>query len=538
MTPRATSNWLAMHARFHPLVEALVEFAPVDDAAQPARPARPADRRWTYAEAHERSLMWAARLSAEGVGAGDRVALLAHNTIETFALLFACAEIGATLVPLNWRLAPVELADQLERTRPAAVLGDAAFLPTLLALRGALPVTGAPAAGVPVAGAFGFPRVGAMPVPIALDSGPEAAATEGPGSALDTPWVMLFTSGSTGRPKGALLSHSQLHWNAVNTTLACDLGRSDSTLTFTPLFHTGGLNCLSTPLLHRGGRVVVSRGFDAAEALRLIEAERVSLLMGVPTIFQMMADHPRFAGADLSTVRDALCGGAPLGVPLLRRYLARGIPLRQGFGLTEVGPNCFSMPAKDAERKAGSVGLPIHHVDARLVRPDGVGTGLIDCADDEPGELILGGPAVCSGYFEDPVATAESLIDGWFHTGDVLSRDREGYFWVSGRIKELYISGGENVYPAEVEAALLRCGGVREAAVIGVADGRWGEVGAAFITVDSAVDAGRPIDSATVLDELRGHLARFKIPKTVTVCETLPRTASGKIDKPTLRGAG
>lgn len=529
MTPRATSNWLAMHARFRPGAEALVQIAPAAGSTPTADSPR-ADQRWTYAEAHERSLMWTGRLKAEGVGAGDRVTLLAHNTIETFALLFACAELGATLIPLNWRLTPTELAYQLERTRPAAVLGDASFLQTLSAMRGATPGFGAPLS----------PLVPGLPVPIALATGPEAPPTEGPGSALDAPWVMLFTSGSTGRPKGALLSHAQLHWNAVNTTLACDLGRDDSTLTFTPLFHTGGLNCLSTPLLHRGGRVVVTRGFDPTEALHLIESERISLLMGVPTIFQMMAEHARFAGADLSSVRDALCGGAPLSVPLLRLYLGRGIPLRQGFGLTEVGPNCFSMPAKDAERKAGSVGLPIHHVDARLVRADHAGTGLVECDDNEPGELILSGPAVCSGYFEDPVATAKSLVDGWFHTGDVLSRDPEGFFWVSGRIKEMYISGGENVYPAEVEAALLRCSGVREAAVIGVPDERWGEVGAAFVTVDRAApedgdgeDADR---AAAVLAELRGHLAKFKIPKTVTVCESMPRTASGKIDKPKLRG--
>lgn len=494
--PRATSRWLTMNARFHRTNAALVEPG--------------ADLRWTYAEANERALRWAGRLAAEGVGAGDRVAVLAHNTIETFALLFACAEHGATLLPLNWRLTVDELHDQLDRARPKVVLGDASFLPTLLTVRTRLP---------------------ALPVPLRLEDGPEAAPAEGPGSALDAPWVMLYTSGSTGRPKGALLSHGQLHWNAVNTTLACDLQPGDSTLTFTPLFHTGGLNCLSSPLLHRGGTVVVTRGFDPAEALRLIEAERISLLMGVPTIFQMLAEHPDFDRADLSSVRDALCGGAPLSVPLLKTFLARRIPLRQGFGLTEVGPNCFSMPARDAERKAGSVGLPIHHVDAQLVRPDGQ-----PCAVDEPGELILGGPAVCLGYFEDAAATAKSIESGWFHTGDVLRRDAEGFYWVCGRIKEMFISGGENVYPAEVEAALLRCPGVREAAVVGVPDARWGEVGAAFVTVDEAGPGDPGERGEAIRVALQALLARFKIPKTVTICPSLPRTASGKIDKVTLRG--
>lgn len=512
MTPRATSNWLGMHARFRPNAEALVE---IPDAAEPPDADllhRRETRRWTYAQAYDRSLRWAARLDAEGVRPGDRVAVLAQNTIETFALLFACAERGAILVPLNWRLTPAELGYQLDRTGPTAVLGDQEFLPVLQALRADLPN---------------------LPAPIALEAGPGSDPAEGPGSALDAPWVILFTSGSTGKPKGALLSHAQLHWNALNTVLACDLTAADSTLTFTPLFHTGGLNCLSSPLLHRGGRVVITRGFDAAAALRVIEQERITTLMGVPTIFQMMAEQPGFARADLSSVRDALCGGAPLSVPLLRLYLSRGIPLRQGFGLTEVGPNCFSMPAADAERKAGSVGLPIHHVDAQLVRPDG---GV--CGTDEPGELILGGPAVCSGYFEDPDGTSKSLKHGWFHTGDVLSRDAEGFFWVVGRIKEMFISGGENVYPAEVEAALLQCSGVREAAVVGVPDPRWGEVGAAWVTVDAGRmgdEAGDGLVVERVLSDVRCRIAKYKVPKMLYVQAELPRTASGKIDKPLLK---
>jgi len=498
MTPKATSNWLGMHARFRPRAEALVQVGGGEAAA----------RRLTYGEAYDRSLRWAGRLRAEGVGPGDRVAVLAHNTVETFVLLFACAELGAVLVPLNWRLTAPELRYQLERTAPRAVLGDSTFLGVLRSVRSTLP---------------------ALPAPLLLDDDPAAAPAEGPGSGLDAPWVILFTSGSTGNPKGALLSHGQLHWNAVNTVLACDLTQADSTLTFTPLFHTGGLNCLSSPLLHRGGRVVVTRGFAAAEALRLIPGERITTLMGVPTIFQLMAEQPGFAAADLGSVRDALCGGAPLSVPLLRTYLARGIPLRQGFGLTEVGPNCFSMPAADAERKAGSVGMPIHHVDARLVRADGA-----ECGADEPGELVLGGPAVCSGYWQDPDATAKALRGGWFHTGDVLSRDAEGFFWVRGRIKEMFISGGENVYPAEVEAALLQCGGVREAAVVGVPDARWGEVGAAWVTVDAS--AGDPAEvAARVLAELRDRVAKYKVPKTLRIEPALPRTASGKVDKPALR---
>lgn len=475
----ATSNWLEMWARFRPEAEALVDLG--------------TGRRWTYAALHDEACRWTGRLLHGGVLPGDRVAVLAMNRGETLALLFACASAGAMLLPLNWRLSPAELRAQIELARPRMIFADARHLDVL----------------------------GGE----SLEDGPQADPAEGPGATLEAPWVLMYTSGSTGRPKGALLTHGQLHWNALNTILACDLGPVDTTLTFTPLFHTGGLNCLTTPLLHRGGRVVLATGFEPGEALRTIAAERVTLLMGVPTIYAMMADHADFATTDLSSVRDALCGGASLPMPLLRRYLDRAIPLRQGFGMTEVGPNCFSMPPQSVERKWGSVGLPIHHVATRLVRPDG-----IECGVDEAGELLLSGPAVCGGYWEAPSATAAAIRDGWFHTGDVLSRDADGYFYVRGRIKEMYISGGENVYPAEVEAALTELAEVAAAAVVGVADARWGEVGVAWVVACP----GTCPTPESLLAGLQGRLARFKLPRRIHIVATLPLTASGKVDKPAL----
>jgi fatty-acyl-CoA synthase len=336
----------------------------------------------------------------------------------------------------------------------------------------------------------------------------------------------MYTSGSTGRPKGALLTHQMMLVNAVNTELACDLRADDATLTFTPLFHTGGMNCLSTPLLHRGGRVVLAKGVDPEEVFRVVPAERITLLMGVPTIYQMLADHPGFARADLSPVRDALCGGAPLPLPLLERYLDRGLPLRQGFGMTEVGPNCFSMPVAKVREKLGSVGLPIHHVRIRVVDPHGADVGV-----DQPGELLLGGPVVCGGYLDDAAATARSIdADGWFHTGDVVSRDADGFVTVRGRIKEMFISGGENVYPAEVEAAILQHPAVALAAVIGVPDPKWGEVGHAFVELHRDATLG----DGELAGFLQGRLARYKQPKQIIV-GVLPRTASGKLDKVALR---
>lgn len=481
---RATSDWLGTWARFRPDAEAIYDVG--------------TGRRYTYVTLQREANAWARRLHREGVAPGDRVAVLAFNRAETLALLFACADLGAILFPVNWRLSPAEIDYQLSDCAPHIVLVDAAHRDLL-------------------------------PDALDLDAGPREEGDTGevgPGSRLEDPWMIMYTSGSTGRPKGALLTHGQLHWNALNTILACDLTPQCSTLTFTPLFHTGGMNCLTTPLLHRGGRVVLTPGLDAGQALRLIAEERVTHLMGVPTIYRMLADHPDFPNTDLSSVRDALCGGAPLPLPLLEEYLDRGLPLRQGFGLTEVGPNCFSTPPHEVRRKLGCVGLPIHHVGVKLVRPDGSA-----CDIDEPGELLLGGPAVFGGYWGQLEETAKSLKDGWFHTGDVLSRDAEGFYRVAGRIKEMFISGGENVYPAEVEGVLATCPGVALAAVVGVPDARWGEVGAAFLEPSP----GAELRAETVRAWLDGKLARYKIPKIYVFDPALPRTASGKIDKPALR---
>jgi fatty-acyl-CoA synthase len=477
-------TWLSMHTRFRPDAEALFDVE--------------TSRRWTYAQLEVDSRLWAGRLQSLGVVHGDRVALLAHNRGEHFALLFACQMLGAIFQPMNWRLSEGELAWQLGNAEPRVLLVDEHF--AHLVPEDALRVEDGP---------------GQTP------GTPDRVAPE-------DPWVLMYTSGTTGKPKGALLTHRQMADNATNTLLACDLSPSDSTLTFTPLFHTGGLNSLSTPLFHRGGRVVLTRGVDASQALSLIQSEAISLLMGVPTIFQMLADHPDFEGADFSSVRDAFCGGAPLGLPLLERYLDAGIPLRQGFGMTEVGPNCFSMPMAETRRKLGSVGKLIHLLEGRLVKSDGSEAGV-----GEPGELWLRGSVVFGGYWRDAQATEKSLDEqGWFHTGDVLSQDAEGFFTVSGRLKEMFISGGENVYPAEVEASIFEAvPGISQCAVIGVPDARWGEVGRAFVEPEPGVQ----LDPEAIREALQGRLARFKRPKLITVREALPRTASGKIDKTALK---
>jgi len=459
-----------------------------------------------YGELSARAWRWAHTLSALGVKPGDRVALLARNGVVTFELLTACLRLGAVFTPLNWRLAPKELADICTLCAARVLIYDAASADAAAAVLAADP-----------------DRLG-----LALDGAERLlgdAADTGRGPTLDAelPAMLLYTSGTTGRPKGVILPHRQLFWNAVNTVWATDLGPDDRVLACLPLFHTGGLNCLATPTLYRGGTVLLMEAFDAGLALQVAESQRATMLVAVPTMYQMLLD----AGLDrydLSALKTILCGGAPCPEPLFDAWLDRGFNFRQGFGMTEVGPNCFSLPAWMTRRKRGSVGQVVLHGDARVVDELGqpVGPG-------EVGELCLSGPHVCAGYWNDAEATSAVLRDGWFHTGDLARADDDGFFYVAGRKKDMFISGGENVYPAEIENALLGHPGVAEVAVVGVPDPRWGEVGLAVIV-------GRAgLELEALQAHCHAHLARFKVPKRFELVDALPRNASGKVLKAAVR---
>ena len=292
----------------------------------------------------------------------------------------------------------------------------------------------------------------------------------------EEPALLLYTSGTTGAPKGALLSHRMMTWNAINTQVSWGVRDDDITPTFAPLFHAGGLNVLTTPLAHCGGTVVLLRSSEPEAVLRCIAAEHCTIVFAVPTVFQRMMEHPAFETTDWSSVRFCVTGGSSCPLPVIERYAARGLVFRQGYGLTEVGVNCFSLAPEDALRKAGSVGQPVFHARARIVDEDGN-----DTPAGSVGELALAGPHLCSGYWRRPDATAEAYRDGWWHTGDQARRDADGYYYIVGRKKDMYISGGENVYPAEIENALATHPDIVEAAVIAEPDARWGEVGVAVV---------------------------------------------------------
>lgn len=484
--------------------------------------------RRTYREWNARANAVARWLRDEfGIQKGDRVAVLAINCPEYLDLLFAAGKLGAVLVPLNWRLTVRELVIILQDCAPAVLCHDETYADTARQAAALVGIPTAPLAS-PIPTPAGETPAVQVPAPAGKDAGatPPPLPVTTPDLTLEDPFLILYTSGTTGVPKGAILSHRMVTWNCVNTEISWDLWGTDITPTFAPFFHSGGINVLTLPLVHKGGTVVLLRNSDPGAVLECIERERCTIVFAVPTVFQMMLEHPRFAATDLSSVRFCVTGGSSCPIPIIESYFKRGLTFRQGYGMTEVGVNCFSLAPEDALRKAGSVGRPVFHSEARIVDEYDQDVGI-----DTVGELALAGPHVCSGYWNRPEATAEVLRDGWFHTGDLARRDSEGYYYIVGRKKDLIISGGENIYPAEIEGLMATHPSIAEAAIIGVPDPKWGEVGRAVVVVRP----GETLTAEEVLAFCDGKLARYKIPKSVVFAPILPRNAMGKVIKAELR---
>ncbi|MCC7205726.1 MAG: long-chain fatty acid--CoA ligase, partial [Anaerolineae bacterium] len=456
-------------------------------------------------------------LRALGVGVGDRVCVYACNSLDYLDVWQACSKLGAILQNVNWRLTASELEPLIRDAAPKVLCYSADFAPHVEAMRERLP-------GVAHYVAFDAP---ARPGDLLFAERETCAASlsDRPDLPPDAPWVICYTGGTTGLPKGAILSHANMAWNSINTVMSWGLDPDDVTILNAPLFHTGGLNVFTLPLIHIGGKSILCTKFDAEQVFDLIEGAGVTLYFGVPTMFLAMQQHPRWERADFSRMKLVISGGAPCPLPVFEKFWAKGVDFKTGYGLTEAGPNTFWLPAEDVRRKPGAVGKPLFHIDARVVRPDGS-----RCAPGEPGELLIRGPHVTPGYWNNPAATAQAIRDGWLHTGDLAIVDAEGYYTIVGRIKDMIISGGENVYPAEVESAMHAHPAVKEAALIGVPDAKWGEVGRAIVVVD----AGQSLSAGELTAFLRGRLAGFKIPKSVVFVDELPKTGAGKIDKKAL----
>ncbi|WP_116245813.1 long-chain fatty acid--CoA ligase [Nocardiopsis sp. FIRDI 009] len=502
MRDEGIGSWPARRARSSPERTAIVH----------------GERSFTYAELHERVNRLAAALRRLGVRRGDRVAYLGANHPALLETLFAAGTLGAVFVPLNTRLAVPELAYMLDDSGARVLVYGAERAEEATALaRRPDPRTLVTVGGSAPAGHEAYEEL--------IASAPVDPVDEPVG--LDDTCMIMYTSGTTGRPKGAELTHGNITWNCVNVLIDVDVTADEVTLVSAPLFHTAALNMTCLPTLLKGGRVVVEPGFDPERALALFATERISWMFGVPAMFDALTAHPGWADADLSSLRVLMAGGAPVSESTIAAYQERGLTFLQGYGMTETAPGVLMLGAADSVRKAGTAGRPSLFTDVRIVRPD-----LTDADPGEPGEIVVRGPNVMRGYWGRPDDTARAhTADGWFRTGDVATGDPEGFVTIVDRAKDMIISGGENIYPAEVESVLHDHPDVLECAVIGVPDERWGEVGRAVVVP-------RPGTAPTekdLLAHVEGRLARYKIPKSVVFTDALPRNATGKLRKADLR---
>ena len=481
--------------------------------------------RLTYRQWNERVNRLANWLRHEaGVGQGDRVAILARDGVEHLDWFHACGKLGAIDTAFNWRLHWRELVGLIENTQPDVLLYSDDFREAVAQIEDATRNTQHAIHHYLHIEGDGIP--GSLHYQATLDASPSIPVTCETLEKEDIA-CLIFTGGTTGLPKAAMISHRQVCWNVLNTVIH-DLTHDDIYLCVFPLFHAGGLFAYCSSQVVFGNTTVLTRQFDPVQVLDLIEREQVTVFAAVPTMYQMMTQAPNWETADLSSLRFCTSGGAPLPVPLVEQYgREKGVRFKQGFGMTEYGPGLFALPAEDAIRKAGSIGRPNYFVDVRVVDDDNR-----PLSPNQPGELVLKGPSGCSGYFNNPQASAEVIDDeGWFHTGDVVTYDDEWYFYVVDRKKDMFISGGENVYPAEIEAALYRHPAVHMCAVIGVPHDRWGEVGKACVVLKP----GALATEDELITFMQGHLARFKVPKSVAFLDELPISGAGKILKRELR---
>ena len=469
-------------------------------------------RKLTYAELDRRTGQLTAALATMGIARGDRVALLAPNCAEYFELQFACGRLGAIMLPLNWRLTVPELKYILGDSTPKLLVHDSSFAEQAAQLsEHRLEIDPERPDS-----AYETALASAPPQPASLELTHDDIA------------MVMYTSGTTGHPKGAIITHGMVFWNAVNLGIPALISPLTVQLVILSLFHTGGLNCYANPVLHSGGTILIMRAFDPGQALDYISdpALGITHFFGVPAPYQFMMQHPKFPGADLSRLKISGVGGAPCALAILEGWSARGVPLLQGWGMTETSPAGTMVDAADAIRKVGSAGKAMMHTAIRIVDSTGA-----DVVQGEIGELLIKGPNITPGYWNKPEATASSFTDGWLHTGDAARLDDEGFVYIVDRWKDMYISGGENVYPAEVENVLFQLPEVADAAIIGVPSERWGEVGMAIVVRKP----GQDLDEGDVIRHCLGQLAKFKVPQSVTFVDVLPRNATGKVLKRELK---
>ena len=492
-----TADWLDTRARLTPHRDGLIDTSTGAET--------------TFVDWNRRANRTANYLRSLGVGEGDRVAVYASNRSEYVDLFWATPKIGAILQNLNWRLTVHELRGIVADGEPNILIYSEDWRDQVDELKPSFTT---------VEHVVAMSNPGPGERDLAERDTMSAELPSRPELSQDDVWGIYYTGGTTGLPKGAVVTHRNVTWNSVNTITSWGITGDHVAPLQLPFFHIGGPNIFMVPLVHTGGTTILCSGFDPDETFDLVESGGITHYVAVPTMFQMLQAHPRWDDADFSRLELVISGGAPCPLPIMEKFWNRGVDFKMGYGLTEASGNNFWLPPEMVQQKIGSVGYPLFHIDMKIIRADGA-----ECGVDEEGELLIRGPHVVAGYWNRPDATAETIRDGWLHTGDVATRDADGCFRILGRSKDMFISGGENVYPAEVESAITEYPAVHEAAVVGVPDETWGEVGRAFLVV------GDNFDQDGLADFLNDRLARYKLPRSFVVLDEIPLTAIGKIDK-------
>ncbi|GAA4788989.1 long-chain fatty acid--CoA ligase [Corynebacterium canis] len=481
----------------------------------------------TYAELQDIVKSWAAHLDEAGVRQGDRVAYLGMNSRSFIYTMLAAWWLGATFMPFNFRLSESEVSQLLMQGTPHTVVVEGTHLPMAKHIYGIERhhvIIVDDDAHAPVEGR----------VPLYWHTSTKAAATDCRDSGKPRPMTMndlallLFTSGTTGLPKGAQLTFGNLWWNSINVDTMVDSRPGDVTLASAPLFHVGALNSFAIRALVRGNTVLIHRHFDPGVVMRDIAHYQVGSAFLVPAQLEAMYAHPDFAEAKLDSMRATICAGSPVPPVLIRRYLEKGVNVQQAWGLTETAPFATYLPPTMTEAKVGSCGIPMPYTQIRLVDPDS-GEEVRDAGIT--GELWVRGPNVATGYWNNPEITQKSYTAGWFHSGDLGHRDEEGFYYIVDRLKDMIITGGENVYPAEVERVVAEMDGVRGNAVIGLPDEKWGESVVSVVQLDP----GAEINLEQLREHCERHLARYKLPKRLVIVDEIARNSAGKIDKLAIR---
>ncbi|MFJ7826516.1 class I adenylate-forming enzyme family protein [Psychrobacillus sp. NPDC096623] len=454
--------------------------------------------KWSYEELTSQISKWSQYFRQQDYRKGDRIVVLSQNRIELFAILFACGMNGLIYVPLNFRLSKRELQYILDDCKPVLIICDEEHQP--------------------IGEAFSDISLALITKTLEFSVGPSTLLKW---SATD-PWMIIYTGGTTGKPKGVVLSFNAVNWNALNTITSWGLNDTDCTLNYMPMFHTGGVNALCIPILMAGGTVVIGSRFQAEEALRALNTYKTTISLFVPTMYQTMLETEYYKTATFPTVKVFLAGGAPCPHSIYDRFQEKGILFKEGYGLTEAGPNNFYIDSSLAYSKKGSVGKSMLFNDVKIINGEG-----LECGVDEVGELYISGKHLFTHYWNNENETEHTLRDGWLRSGDLAKFDRDGYYYIVGRKKEMIITGGENVYPQEVEQCLLLHKHVREAAVIGVSDKKWGECVTAFVCPTAPTLSFEE----ELISHCKNYLGSYKVPKKIIFVEELPRTDVGKIDK-------